>query len=108
MKLNKQVLRGEKAAIYEARDPQHDNMLVSHEVFLLKIFPPKVAFGKPYDAYEIYPGNSAFGVSAYCIGSGADSLDRAKARFEILEKAELNIDAIDAEEDESDDDDSAE
>lgn len=81
------VKRGEKALIYaqcgkpDPRDPESEKPW-AYEVFLSKISTPKIAFKKQYEAYEMFPGNSVFGLWAWACGD----MERAEARFALLEK----------------------
>lgn len=85
----KQIKRGDHAAIYEARDPENENKIAFYETFEIRVSQPKIAFGKSYGAYEIFPGNGVFGMWAWCYGAGSDqqrALNRATEKFDLLEE----------------------
>lgn len=96
----KLVKRGEKALIYaqcgkpDPKDPESEKPW-AYEVFLSKISTPKIAFKKQYEAYEMFPGNSVFGLWAWACGN----MERAEARFALLEKG---IEEVESEEDSND------
>jgi len=81
--------RGEKALIYaqyDKRDAEDGGGIsetpIAYEVFLSKISPPKIAFKKPYEAYEMFPGNGVFGIWAWsCM-----TAEKVEVRFANLEK----------------------
>lgn len=102
----KLVKRGEKALIYaqcgkpDPKDPDSEKPW-AYEVFLSKISTPKIAFKKQYEAYEMFPGNSVFGLWAWACGD----MERAEARFMLLEKGieeteETELEAVDADDSE--------
>ena len=78
------VKRGEKTLIY-SQHPIEDGVVndkpCAFEVFSSKISPPKIAFKKPYEAYEMFPGNGVFGIWAFACGD----MERAEVRFKELE-----------------------
>ena len=93
--------RGEKTLIYaqhDKRDAEDGGGIsetpIAYEVFLSKISPPKIAFKKPYDAYEMFPGNGVFGIWAWT----CSTIERAEERFTNLEKGDIAESEADSDE----------
>ncbi len=100
--LYKFVKRGKKSLIYSQHSKREEgegfeDEPCCYEVFLSRISAPKIAFKKPYDAYEMFPGNSVFGIWAWA----PSTLERAEARFMFLETGEI----LEAETSETEDED---
>jgi len=72
------VLRGQRSCIYEQEVTAKTKR---YEVFLLKIRPAKVIFGKSYPAREVFPGNEDFGKWAW----SCFKYEQALKRFNGLE-----------------------
>lgn len=102
---HKQIKRGKKAAIYSK---ESDGEIIGYEVFLIKVAPEGERWGKKFEAREVYPGNSSFGASAFCLGNYGNSaagLIRAGMKYDLLEgekfeEGELETDGDDEEEEE--------
>jgi len=74
-----QVLRGERSCIYEV----HVSPTLSrYEVFLIKVKPSKMIFGKEVPAHERFPGSEDFSKWAWCCWD----YNSAKHRFDELER----------------------
>lgn len=101
--LYKLVKRGKKTLIY-AQHPIIDGIVgetpYSYEVFASKISPPKIAFKKPYEAYELFPGDSVFGIWAWA----CSSIENAESRFQEIEKGNVNEEDSELNEEEDSDD----
>lgn len=97
----KLVKRGEKTLIYgqyNKMDAEDGGGIsetpIAYEVFLSKISAPKIAFKKPYDAYEMFPGNGVFGIWAWTFttlggSEQAKALEKAEKCFNGLEQADV-------------------
>lgn len=100
----KLVKRGEKSLIYAQHNiegTEVDEKPCAFEVFLSKISSPKIAFKKPYEAYEMFPGNGVFGSWAWA----CQTLDRAEARFVEFEKGTAEVIEVENDEDEDESED---
>ena len=72
--------RGTKALMYRQIDDE-DGVLVSYEVFKIKVDPPKVVFGISLNEREVFPANEDFGKWAWA----CTNIERANRKFEDLE-----------------------
>jgi len=72
--------RGTKALMYRQIDDE-DNILVSYEVFKLKVDPPKLVFGIQLNEREVFPSNEDFGKWAWTFSTK----ERADKRFQEIE-----------------------
>jgi hypothetical protein len=75
--------RGTKALMYRQIDDE-DNILVSYEVFKLKVDPPKLVFGIQLNEREVFPSNEDFGKWAWTFSIK----ERADKRFQEIEDLE--------------------
>lgn len=78
-----QVQRGPDWAIYAKTRRQVNAKPFTFEVFQIKVAKPGIAFGKPTPEHEVYPGDNAFGKSAWTV----NTIERAHERL----KESLNI-----------------
>jgi len=69
------VERNQFVAIYEREN-------TDFEVFVVRVEPPKEAFGKLYPQREIFPANEDFGTYAWACAT----LERAEQRYDWLNK----------------------
>ena len=76
-----QVLRGQRSCIYAQEVSENT---VCFEVFIIKVKPGRMIFGKIIDQTEVYPNNEAFGYWAWTYRTYESALEKYKE----LERAE--------------------
>ena len=73
-----QVLRGKRSCVYRQEvNPE----IAFFEVFIIKIKPQKIIFGKQIPEREVYPNDEDFGNCAWSFRS----LKKARSKFNELE-----------------------
>jgi hypothetical protein len=76
------VLRGKRSMIYRQR---YDQNIDYFEVFIIKVLPAKVLFGRSLPEREVFPGDGDFGKTAW----SCRTLEKAMVRFNKLEEESL-------------------
>ena len=94
----KLVKRGNHTAIYAQHTKEKNGeagKIVGYEVFMIKTGGGAIMFGTMVEPYEIFPGNSAFGNTAFAV----ISMERAEVRFAAIEAGEVE-ETVEVEEEE--------
>jgi len=70
-----QILRGQRSCIYAQEVSENT---VYFEVFILKVKPIRIIFGKIIDETEVYPNNEAFGNWAWTCRTYKSAIEKYK------------------------------